>query len=71
MKTTFFLSDEPEAARLMLKEGVSGELEVRETEPRAGCNCDRWGHPCPGCVDHNILAKADIMISSKVKQRGN
>jgi len=71
MKTTFFLSDEREAARLMLKEGVSGELEVRETEPRAGCNCDRWGHPCPGCVDHNISAKADIMISSKVKQRGN
>ncbi len=25
-------------------------LQVEET---GGCNCDRWGHPCPGCVECN------------------
>ena len=71
MKTTLFLSDEREAARRMSKEFASGELTVRENEAHAGCNCDRWGHPCPGCADHNIPTKAATTASSTVKQRGN
>jgi hypothetical protein len=26
-------------------------LQVQKT---GGCNCDRWGHPCPGCVECTI-----------------
>jgi hypothetical protein len=45
MKPILLLSDEPETVRLMLKEVTSGGVAVRESEARAGCNCDRWGHP--------------------------
>jgi hypothetical protein len=48
MKPIFLLSDEPEAVRLMLDEVTSGRVAVRESEARAGCNCDRWGHPLCG-----------------------
>jgi hypothetical protein len=51
MKPTFLLNDEPETVRLMLEEVTSGSVAARESEARAGCNCDRWGHPCAGCLD--------------------
>jgi hypothetical protein len=47
MKTTLLLTDEVETTRLMLKDIAFDELTVRNTEGHAGCNCDRWGHPCP------------------------
>jgi hypothetical protein len=31
-----------------LRNALPAKLPVRETEAVAGCNCDRWGHPCPG-----------------------
>jgi hypothetical protein len=51
MKPTLLLNDEPETVRLMLKEVTSAGVAVRESEARAGYNCDRWGHPCAGCLD--------------------
>jgi hypothetical protein len=48
MKTALLLTDEAETTRLMLKDVAFDELPVRDTEAHAGCNCDRWGHPCPG-----------------------
>jgi hypothetical protein len=65
MKPTLFLSDEPETMRLMLEEVTSDGMAVRKSEARAGCNCDRWGHPCPGCVNRNVPPEATI--SSQVK----
>ena len=50
MKNTLLLTDEAETTRLMLKDVAFDELVVRDTEAHTGCNCDRWGHPCPGCV---------------------
>jgi hypothetical protein len=44
MKPTLLLNDEPETVKLMLKE-ITGAA-VRKSKARAGCNCDRWGHPC-------------------------
>ena len=68
MKTTLLLTDEAETNRLMLKDVAFDELPVRDTEAHAGCNCDRWGHPCLGCVDRYIIPKAKTPISSPVKQ---
>ena len=70
MKPTPLLSDEPQTARLMLKEFTSAVATVRESEARAGRNCDRWGHPCAGCLERQEQTKADVPISSAVKQRG-
>jgi hypothetical protein len=22
-----------------------------------GCRCDRWGHPCPGCLEHKLQTR--------------
>ena len=71
MKPILLLNDEPETMRLMLEEVTFGGVAVRESEARAGCNCDRWGHPCAGCLERNEPKKADAPISSPVKQRGN
>jgi hypothetical protein len=71
MRPTLLLSDEPETVRLMLNEGAIDELAARDSEAHAGCNCDRWGHPCPGCVERNIRPKVETPIASSVKQPGN
>ena len=33
-----------------------------------GCNCDRWGHPCPNCVERNVQPKAQLPISLPTKK---
>jgi hypothetical protein len=68
MKTTLWLTNEAETTRLMLNDLAFNELPVRDTEAHAGCNFDRWGHPCPRCVDRDIVLKAETPVSSPVKQ---
>lgn len=68
MKPTLLLSDEAETTRLMLKDVAFGELRVRNTEAHVGCNCDRWGHPCPGCVNRDIVPGAEAPVSLSVKR---
>src|SRR5262249_9190618 len=68
MKAALFLTDEAEIMRLMLKNVAFDELPVRDTEAHAGCNCDRWGHPCPGCLGRGIVPEAETSVSSPVKQ---
>ena len=67
MKPTLLLSDEPETVMLMLRNVTSGDVAVPESGARAGCNCDRWGHPCRGCLEHNKRERADAPISSAIK----
>jgi hypothetical protein len=68
MKPTLLLSDEPETTRLMLNDVEFDELPVRDFEPHAGCNCDRWGHPCPGCLNRDTASGAETTVSSSVTQ---
>ena len=67
MKTTLLLTDETEITRLMLKDLAFNELPVRDTEPHAGCNCDRWGHPCPGCVKSDTQTHRDLQFQHPIK----
>ena len=63
MKTTLLLTDEAETARLMLRNIAFDDLSVRHIEAHAGCKCDRWGHPCPGCADRDIVPEAETSVS--------
>ena len=63
MKTTLLLTDETETARLMLKNIAFDELPMRDAEAHAGCNCDRWGHPCPRCVNRGVVPEAETPVS--------
>ena len=68
MNTTLLLTNEAETGRLMLKNIAFDELPLRDAEAHAGCNCDRWGHPCPGCVNRDIVPGTETPVSSPVKQ---
>jgi hypothetical protein len=66
MKTNLLLDNETRAANLMLQNTAPTKMIVREAV--AGCNCDRWGHPCPGCDERKVHPKAELTISSPAKQ---
>ena len=68
MKTILLLHDEVTRPTQLLQDTVSTKIPFRETTAVAGCNCDRWGHPCPGCVEHIVQPKAELPISSPFKQ---
>jgi hypothetical protein len=68
MKAILLLNDESATARLMLNGVAFDPVKVRETEAVAGCNCDRWGHPCPSCDERGVQMKAQVPISSAAKR---
>jgi len=68
MKTILLLNDEIGAARLQLISAAPDPTATRPSKGSLGCNCDRWGHPCPGCLDHDIVPKAETTVSSPVKR---
>ena len=47
---------------------IAEEKDVDFKRNARSCNCDRWGHPYPGCVDRGIIPKAKTPVSSPVKQ---
>jgi hypothetical protein len=30
---------------------ITAEDDVHSGTEAHGCRCDRWGHPCPGCLE--------------------
>jgi hypothetical protein len=68
MKTILFLQDQAAPPTQLLQDMVQAKVSFRKTEAVSGCNCDRWGHPCPECVERNHPPKAGTPILSRVKQ---
>ena len=68
MKMTLLLTDEITPVRPLLQNAAPTEARFQETEMTAGCNCDRWGHPCTGCVERNAQGNAELPISTRAKQ---
>jgi hypothetical protein len=69
MKMTLLLNDEPKTTRLLLKEVAFAESAARENEDLAGRNCDRWGHPCSGCVERTIRTEKETPTHHQSQQR--
>ena len=44
-------------------EQVDASAEVR------GCRCDRWGHPCPGCLEPQAASNQKPAILAESKER--
>jgi len=38
----------------------------RPSEGTPGCNCDRWGHPSPDRVEHNVQVQLKLSFSPSV-----
>jgi hypothetical protein len=65
MKTILLLHDEARRPTHLLQNAVPARVPIREIETIAGCNCDRWGHPCPGCVERVVVQPKPDLPSSK------
>ena len=68
MKTILFLHDEATRPTQLLQDTVPTKAPFRETKAVANCNCDRWGHPCPGCVERVAQPKPEVPISIPTKK---
>jgi hypothetical protein len=52
------LIEHTEEELLLLPDAVSDA--TTGVEPAAGYNCDRWGHPCRGCVRHSLEPENEL-----------
>jgi hypothetical protein len=67
MKTILLLHDEATRPTQLLQDTRPARRPIRQTEAVAGCNCDRWGHPCAGCIEHGAKPKPGVPISIPTK----
>jgi hypothetical protein len=63
MKKILLLHDEAKHPTQLLRNTLPAKFLVRETETVAACNCDRWGHLWPGCVERIGQPAAELPIS--------
>jgi hypothetical protein len=68
MKTILLLHDEATQPKQLLRNALPDKVPVRETEAVGGCNCDRCGHPCPGCVERVCQPAPELPISMPTKK---
>lgn len=53
-----------DARHIPIAEGNDVDLGRNERS----CNCDRWGHPCPGRAEPKIQPRLELPASLPVKQ---
>lgn len=68
MKTILLLHDEARRPTHLLQNAVPARVPIREIETVASCNCDRWGHPWPGCVERIAQPAPELPISMPTKK---
>jgi hypothetical protein len=56
MKTILLLHDESGSPKPRFQNVAYSKVTQRASEGTPGCNCDRWGHPYPDRVEHNVHA---------------
>jgi hypothetical protein len=67
MKTILLLHDESGSPKPRLQNVAGSKLTQRPSEGMPGCNCDRWGHPSPDCVEHNVQVQPKLSTSVLAK----
>jgi hypothetical protein len=64
MTTILFLNDKSGSDKARLQNVAGSKVIVHPSEGSPGCNCDRWGHPPPNCVERNVQPNAELLIST-------
>jgi len=54
MKTIPLLYHGNGSPRPRLQDVAGSKVTQRPSEGMPGCNCDRWGHPFPDRVEHDV-----------------
>jgi hypothetical protein len=47
---------------------IAEEKDVDLRKNARSCNCDRWGHPCPNCVETKTQPQVEVPTSLPAKQ---
>ena len=68
MEKILLLNDEAKRSKHLLQNAVPARGSLGEIETVAACNCDRWGHPCPGCVERIAQPAPELPISMPTKK---
>ena len=68
MKKILLLHDELRRSAQLSQNAMPARAPIGETKTVADCNCDRCGHPCPGCVDHIAQPAPELPISMPTKK---
>jgi hypothetical protein len=61
MKTILLLHDESGSPKPRFQNVACSKATQRASEGTPGCNCDRWGHPCPDRVEHNVPSATELI----------
>lgn len=65
MNTILLLDEKTKPADRVSRELVRTTRRASEAIP--GCTCDRWGHPCPDCVEPKLRPRTTRPKFSLVK----
>ena len=67
MKTILLLHDESGSPKPRFQNVAGSKVTQRPSEGTPGCNCDRWGHPSPDYVEHNVQVQPNLSTSGPAK----
>src|SRR5690242_13627177 len=68
MKTILLLHDESGSPKPRLQNVAGSKVIQRPSEGTPSSSCDRWGHPSPDCVEHNVQLQLKLSFSTSVPQ---
>jgi hypothetical protein len=66
MKTILLLPDKSRSANPRLQNVAGCKVIQRPSEGTPGCSCDRWGHPSPDYVEHNVQVQLKLSFRPSV-----
>ena len=64
MRTILLLHDESESRQPRLQNVASSKVTQRLSDGTPGCNCDRWGHPFPDCIEHDLRGRTSLFADA-------
>lgn len=69
MKAVLLLHDESGSPKPRLQNVAGSKVTQCPSEGTPGCNCDRWGHPSPDFVEHNVQVQLKLSFSTSVPSK--
>jgi len=61
MSTILLLHGESESSKLRLQDVAGSKVTQRLSDGMPSCNCDRWGHLFPDCIEHNLRGRTYLL----------